>query len=121
MNALKTIKFLSALFYLLYMLFFSIESKTETLKKEGTPLVHSSRGPDSFVAGDQVNPLPLEKRLWVQDVFIEDDVGVLVNIKGQINTWQQMEQHRQQWNIGSTGLYDTPQDVEKKNILGGRF
>jgi len=75
----------------------------------------NKRSPAHFVPNDDVDPQPIvENRLWLQDVFVKDDEGHLDATKNQIAEWQEKEEYAQNWNVQSTGLYNTPEEKEKK-------
>ena len=110
MNAGKTIKVLSLVLYFLYLVFFSMESQARRIR-------HASRAPASFTAGEEESSLPLEKRVWIQNVLTEDNAGILEGVKGNLGDWQESEEYREKWGIGSSGLYDTPDRREKSKYL----
>lgn len=74
----------------------------------------ASRGPASMIPRDDVEAVPQQDKIWLSSVFVEDNAGVMNNIKDQLQTWQQMEEYRRNWDIESTGLYETPDDGRKK-------
>ena len=110
MHARKVTKVILLVFYFLYMVFFTIEA-------QGTSLKHTSRAPASFVAVDQAESLPIDRTSWTQKVFVPDNEGILNKIKRDLQHWQNVERHRNEWNIGSSGLYDTPVLEKKQQYL----
>jgi hypothetical protein len=80
---------------------------SKTLKKRG-------RGPASAVPADDYQPVPLESKVWLSNVFVEDRHGVMNSMKDQVNQWERVEEYRRNWDIGSTGLYHTPDRGQKK-------
>lgn len=73
-----------------------------------------SRGPASTIPSDDIDAVPKKDEIWLNSVFIEDNSGVMNNIRDQLQTWQQMEEYRRNWDVESTGLYETPDDSRKK-------
>ncbi|CAM9902701.1 unnamed protein product [Chrysoparadoxa australica] len=67
-----------------------------------------------MIPRDDVEAVPQQDKIWLSSVFVEDNAGVMNNIKDQLQTWQQMEEYRRNWDIESTGLYETPDDGRKK-------
>lgn len=76
-----------------------------------------SRGPANFIPDDELEPPPVEQKIWLQSLLIEDDAGVLMNIKRDIEAWEELEEWRELWNVESTGLYFVPNADEKKSYL----
>jgi len=77
----------------------------------------ATRGPNNFVPDDDVEPLPLEVKIWVQDILVEDSAGVLNKVKGNIKSWRDREEYAKTWNLSSTGLFVTPDSEEKEKFL----
>ncbi len=72
------------------------------------------RGPASAVPADDYQPAPLESEMWLNNVFVEDNHGVMNSMKDQVNRWEKVEEYRRNWDINSTGLYNTPDRGQKK-------
>jgi hypothetical protein len=78
----------------------------------------NKRAPAHFVPNDDVDPQPIvENRLWLQDIFTKDDEGHLDATRNQISEWKNTEEYAQNWNVKSTGLYNTPDEKEKKSYF----
>lgn len=76
-----------------------------------------SRGPANFVPDDQIEPLPLEQRLWIQDILIDDDAGVLEAVRNNFQVWEEREEYVRRWNVAAVGPLVTPTQQEKKAYL----
>lgn len=74
----------------------------------------AARGPASTIPRDDLEAVPPQDQIWLNSVFVEDNAGVMNNIRNQLQTWQKMEEYRQNWDVESTGLYETPDDGRKK-------
>jgi hypothetical protein len=74
----------------------------------------AARGPASTIPRDDLEAVPPQDQIWLNSVFVEDNAGVMNNIRNQLHTWQKMEEYRQNWDVESTGLYETPDDGRKK-------
>lgn len=81
--------------------------KTSQSKKRG-------RGPASTVPSDEIQPEPFKNDIWLNSVFVEDRAGVMNQMKNQFAEWDRIERYRQNWDIESTGLYETPDMGTKK-------
>lgn len=64
-------------------------------------------------------PFEIEQRS-VDNLFIEDDAGILKEMRGSINKWEQDEEFAKLWNLESTGLYDSPSSNDKNKYLAKR-
>lgn len=49
---------------------------------------------------------PQAKEHWAEGIMIEDDSGVMVNMRNHFQAWQRTEEYARQWDIQSTGLYE---------------
>jgi|GEM_PF-2533783 hypothetical protein len=80
----------------------------------------NTRGPASLVPSDHVYMTPIEEEVWMNTVFVEDEKGVLKEMVHNFETWQEKERYAEQWNLESTGLYQTPTEAQKKSYLSKR-
>lgn len=74
----------------------------------------ASRGPASAIPSDHVESMPIEDKIWLSQVWVEDNSGVMNGMAAQVQAWEQMEEYRRNWDIESTGLYNTPDRERKK-------
>lgn len=74
----------------------------------------ANRGPASAIPRDDMESLPLENKIWLRNVFVEDSSGVMTGMAAQLNEWDRVEEYRRNWDIQSTGLYETPDRERKK-------
>lgn len=75
------------------------------------------RAPANFIPDTEIEPVPIQNRIWLQNLLIEDNHGVLASIRANISSWEQTEEYAKNWNIESTGLYKTPDLDRKKAFL----
>lgn len=75
------------------------------------------RKPASLMPADDVGTVPLEQKLWVNRVLIEDDAGVMRQIKNDLLSWDRTDTYARNWNLSSTGLFVTPTDDQRKTYL----
>ncbi|TNF00837.1 MAG: hypothetical protein EP326_05845 [Deltaproteobacteria bacterium] len=75
------------------------------------------RAPANFIPDTEIEPVPIENRIWLQNLLVEDNSGVLASIRANIASWEQTEEYAQNWNLKSTGLYNTPDVAAKKAFL----
>ncbi len=76
-----------------------------------------SRAPANFIPDDQIEPLPLEQRLWIQEVLVEDQAGVLESMRNNFEHWQQKEEYVRRWKVEAVGPLATPTAEQKKSYL----
>ena len=72
-----------------------------------------SRGPASTVPRDDLAPEPVSQEIWLSNVWVEDSAGVMNHMKNEFSNWEKTEEYRRNWDIESTGLYETP-DRDRK-------
>jgi hypothetical protein len=75
----------------------------------------ASRAPANFIPDDEIEPAPLEQKIWLQNLLIADDAGVLNGMKNEIQAWEELKEWRDLWDVESTGLYHVPSAAEKKS------
>ncbi len=88
----------------------------ESLSLSSSP----SRGPASAIPSDHIESMPVENKIWLSQVWVEDNSGVMNSMKNQVEQWERMEEYRRNWDIGSTNLYVTP-DREQKQAWFNRM
>lgn len=121
MNAPKAMKVLSLVFYLLYLVFFSIEAEPSEPRGPAADatlrLAHPSRAPSGFASGERPAPRPVRAAGWGANLFAEDDAGVLKSTKKQMRAWRRTERYRSLWGLASRGPYRVPGSEEQKRLL----
>ncbi len=75
------------------------------------------RAPANFIPDTEIEPVPIENRIWLQNLLVEDNHGVLAGIRANLQSWEQTEEYAKNWNLESTGLYKTPSTATKKAFL----
>lgn len=81
----------------------------------------ASRAPASIMAADDLYVAPMEQEIWLNSVMIEDDRGILEGMANKFKEWQEMDEYAAQWNLTSTGLYETPTDAQRINYFNKQF
>lgn len=81
----------------------------------------NTRGPSNFVPNDDIEPLPFENRKWTQDILVEDDAGVLSDMRSKFMGWKKTEDYARNWNIESTGLFKVPTEQKRKEFFNRRI
>ena len=76
-----------------------------------------SRAPANFVPDDQIEPLPLEQKLWIQDILIDYDAGVLSSVRSNFEIWHEKEEYVRKWKVEPVGPLATPTREQKKSYL----
>lgn len=87
-----------------YLMITSIE------ESESTP----SRGPASAIPSDHLETTPIQNKIWLSQIWVEDNSGVMNGMRDQLLAWERMEEYRRNWDIESTNLYNTPDREFKK-------
>ncbi len=72
------------------------------------------RRPSHFVPDDEVVVTPEIYEVWLQEIFIEDDKGVLRSVTNDIKTWENEEQFVKDWSLESTTIYTKTPTLDKK-------
>ncbi len=85
-----------------------------SFEKLSPSFVIQNRGPGSFIPNDEVESVPYKQTIWLQHVFVEDNAGVMNSIKNDFTQWEDEEEYARNWNLKSTGLYETPDQNAKK-------
>ncbi len=75
------------------------------------------RTPSNFVANDEAIVIPLRRELWLKRVMVEDDAGVLVSMRKQVDSWDKTKQYEDDWNLEKMGLYELPSNDTQTNYL----
>jgi hypothetical protein len=73
------------------------------------------RAPANFIPDDEIEPEPVQEKIWLQTLLIADDSGVLNGMKKEITAWEELREWRDLWDVESTGLYYVPSAAEKKS------
>jgi hypothetical protein len=92
-------------------------SEMSVLRKYGLSYKVNTRNPGNYVPHDEFLETPFTPKHWGESILVEDNRGVLVSIKNQLNDWREKEEYAQKWNLESTGLYWTPEREEKQKYL----
>lgn len=79
------------------------------------------RGPAMFAADDSIEPSPLTQKIWLQKVIVEDEAGIVSQVRSEMNHWEEVEEYRELWDLESTGLYNTPSMSTRKTYLNGKL
>lgn len=67
-------------------------------------------------------PLKLDEGFFTNDnMFAEDDAGVMKDIKSSMNGWDEREEYAHRWNLEQTGLYEIPTTTQKTKYLSKKM
>lgn len=80
-----------------------------------------SRGPNSYATDDQIVSVPLRKIHWVEQLLAEDNKGVMVGMREEVNRWIETEDYLENWNLTSTNMIILPTEREKERFLRKKF
>lgn len=76
-----------------------------------------TRTPGSYVPRDEVQPVPIQTKIWLEKVFVEDNSGVMRGVRNSFQAWDDTDEYAKNWNLKSTGLYETPSIEQRKEHL----
>ncbi len=76
-----------------------------------------SRAPANFVPDDQIEPLPLEQKLWIQEVLIDDRAGVMSSVRSNFEDWHKKEEFVRRWKVSPIGPLATPTKDQQQSYL----
>ncbi len=93
-----------------------LDHRSDLKVKELQPIV-TSRAPASFLPEESNVVVSMEQDLWIDSLFINDDDGILQNMKEEVSSWQKTEDFNRHWNLKSTGLYEEKSDQDKKQFV----
>ena len=114
------LKFGQVLFSVAFIMFQNAQAD-ETLLRVGylNPFaeIREKRAPSSTVPNDRifVSPKPIES--WTANILVEDDAGVMLSIKNDLQRWQEIEEFRENWSLQESRFYETPDIGAKKAYL----
>lgn len=95
--------------------FINLASASEyVLKRESKDV---GRAPASIMGADDLYVSPMEQEIWLNTIMIEDDRGILSSISNNLQQWESIDEYAAQWNLTSTGLYQTPTYDQRKSYL----
>ncbi len=80
-----------------------------------------TRGPSSYIPSDDVAPLPFQQDILLNKLLVDDNAGVLKSIKSDFKKWEEVEEYARNWNLQSTGLYNTPGGDHKRKYLNKKM
>lgn len=86
--------------------FFILRVEAQDLKNTRVPASSTYR--QNMIDAPPAMPTPIINRL-----LMEDEKGVLRSVRENTERWNNQEQMAENWNMESSGLYDTPSDEEK--------
>lgn len=86
--------------------------------KELNPYKQSRiRRPANFIPDDNIEPMPLQHRIWIEKVFIHDNAGIVDRMHNEISAWENVQEYRELWDLDSTNLYKTPDNSAKRSYF----
>ncbi len=85
--------------------------------------VEHKRGPANFTPTDETGYIPMvqEIELEASERLKDDRGGTLKTMKARLDYWREREEYADAWDLGSTGLYETPTDSQKRSYLESNF
>jgi hypothetical protein len=93
-------------------------SATE-IKKESNTL---SRKPAAVEEEVLTVPLSMDKGFFTNDnIFAEDDAGVMKDMKASLGAWEAAEEYARVWDLEDTGMYETPTTTQKGQYIAKKM
>jgi hypothetical protein len=87
------------------------------LEKLNINYIVQVRGPNNFIPSDDVIVAPDPKKHWLQEIIVEDDKGVLVSMRDQVNEWSKLENYLETWHLEDSGVAYTTNYEDKVKFL----
>jgi hypothetical protein len=56
-----------------------------------------------------------------ENIFAEDDAGVMKDMKASLSGWEATEEYARVWNLQDTGLYNTPTTSQKRKYIAKKM
>ncbi len=76
------------------------------------------RKPANLVPDDEIEIVPLRQTLWPEQILVEDDAGVMNNMRNQLTDWETQRNYVDLWDLESTHLYTPPTESQKRGYVG---
>ncbi len=70
---------------------------------------------------DDLSPVPAVHNLWLNNVFVPDDAGVMYSIRDTYRSWLDTEEYVDNWSLESTRIYHVPTPEQKKSYTSKIF
>ena len=81
------------------------KTKDNLLKKFNPNYRIQERTPDNFIPDAEFSPAPEEKESWMSYIFIPDRAGVLDSMQNDFDSWREVDDYVDNWDMEDTGLY----------------
>jgi len=78
----------------------------------------SERRPANFTHDDSLELVPVGQTIWLENILVEDNDGVLSSIRHRVQLWQDQENYVRNWDLETTGMYNLPSEREKQSFIG---
>ena len=95
--------------------------KENILKKFNPQHRIQDRSPQSFAVDVDHITAPERREIWLENILVEDEAGVLSSVKRDLSAWEKQEEYIRNWDLESTGLYTVTTQETKKNYLGKKM
>ncbi|MBT6325559.1 MAG: hypothetical protein HOJ35_06290 [Bdellovibrionales bacterium] len=79
------------------------------------------RIPANFIPDDELEIIPIDTSIWIDDLMIEDDAGVMEKIKKNMAQWKEREEYIKTWDIEEILIYDYPSIREQRKYLSRKM
>lgn len=70
---------------------------------------------------EEILTVPLEKDANTESLFAEDDAGIMKGMKSSLEGWEKTEEFAKNWDLESTGLYNTPTTSQKRKFIAAKM
>ena len=116
-NLLSCLNFRQSLWVLFICLSFSISADDKNRELNNT-----HRKPSAVEEEMLTVPLKQNDSFFTNDnMFAEDDAGVMRDMKASLRSWESVEEYARVWNLEDTGLYVTPTTTQKGQYIAKRM
>lgn len=76
-----------------------------------------TRLPGSYAPNVEVQIRPDREKSWLEYVFVEDQAGVLNDMRDTLQDWQNTEEYAKNWNLDTTGMYEIKDQDDRTKFV----
>jgi hypothetical protein len=96
------------------------ELMLKDLRPRGPYLMQNNRKLDNLIPSDDVIPATLKNQSVYKNMVQEDDAGLLVEVRRQIQTWDNIRESGHYWGLERFPQFQVPEKEEQKKYLGSQ-
>lgn len=78
------------------------------------------RSIDNHIPDDDIIPVPLEPKIWLEYTFVHDEAGILQRMQDEFREWERLDEQSRLWNLDDVE-FNRPDEKERKNRITKDF